>query len=157
MNQFGHKLGFACLALGVLAMLAFPAWRKFEVLRKGKAHAIGNTYQDLQNISLGVVVVCELEAGKLMNIPAEGVEMSGAQLYTCLAQSAPALDTARPNPVSMARKIICDVWGHGIHAKFQRTTKGIHLILLSDGPNGRNENGHGDDIVFEQDLETQAR
>jgi hypothetical protein len=85
------------------------------------------------------------------------VILTGKELFQTLASSDDAIGLAQLNPDSITRKAVVDVWDHEIHAKFTPSNNTLCILLWSDGPNRKNENCKGDDIVRELNISPKVK
>jgi hypothetical protein len=130
----------------------WPAYLKYEMHRNGEAHVIAYEHEDLQNLGHGLTFFCEFEKKDLLQSPSTNQSLSGAELYERLSQSKDALGMARPSEESISRRTFCDRWGNPIQGNVIRHGNKMHITLWSDGPNLRDEQGKGDDIIVEVDI-----
>ena len=141
------KLAVGGLVVFTLLCAGVSHYMKFESRRSARAHTIEYTRQDLRNIGLGLLTICELERKQLWDVREAERAVNGHELFELLVQSNEALKVARPTDTSTSRSSFCDRWGNEIHGQINLRGDQMHVVLWSNGPNRRDELGNGDDIV----------
>jgi len=136
----------------------WPMWRRYQNYRRDKAHNLTFEYEDLKTLHGALIFLIGVE-GKTP-VPVENstkLELTGTQLYGLLSESDDAMALARYSGASRERKAFIDRWGNEIHATLTHPGYKLHIRLWSNGPNGRNEEGVGDDVAFEGEVDLPRR
>jgi len=126
--------------------------RTFEQNRRARNDAVFRTRVELEGLSRGIRELCEVDDKRLVDNSDVAQILSGAELFARLSQSKYAFVSASLNQESETRHFVCDRWGHPIHARVTGHAGKLHVVLQSDGPNGRDDGGLDDDIVKEFDV-----
>lgn len=150
--QPAARITCAFVAFAAMSSAGFFAWHTLQIRHHARVHAISSSQQDLRDISTGLIALYEVDGVRVPHIGADQFQMTGSELYAQLASSPTALTLARPSDLSTRRAAFHDRWGSPIGAVFSRRVGALHVTIRSNGPNGIDEAGRGDDIVFEFDL-----
>lgn len=120
----------------------------------GDADAVWRTRNNLEHISLGIQWSCEVDNMYPVNLTSDVTNMTGRELFAILSRSKDAIGIASKKDVNtLSNCILLDGWKHEVHARFIVNGNTIHVILWSDGADGVNNNGKGDDVVDEFDMD----
>jgi hypothetical protein len=140
-------VGFACLALS-----AWVFYSRFKENQSATSHLISYTRQSLNNIASAIQIYSLIDRKRLTNVADEVVSLSGRDLYNIVSTSENAFDALKMHDATGRQKNFLDMWNREIHCKLQNHGDQQHIVLWSDGPNKKDEDGKGDDIVIGVDI-----
>lgn len=149
--------GVGLLTAVALAVFSWPYFVKLDTRRRAESHLVQFTRQDIKNVSLGLLLLCELEKKWCGEVRDGETVLTGREIYELMSRSQDALNATHPNDYSLGHKAFCDRWGNEIRGKVSTHAEGLHVTLWSIGPNNFDEGGKGDDIIEEFDLMVQQK
>lgn len=149
----------AILAVLVAGVGGFWLFDKKQSVSHGESHGSARTRMDIQNLALAIQIYVQ-ETGNLPDALSSGAraEINTKRLYaTLFGDNAVMLGIGQPAPHWQESKDLVDRWGHALNIVVRTNGEASFVIQVwSNGPNGKNEAGTGDDISG-NDLRVEVR
>jgi hypothetical protein len=146
----------AVIVVGAAALLYLLYQRfdeRWQFEGRGRAHAIAFAGSDLKVVADQFWWVYEGDQKDPVGIKENRhCALSGAELYDALGRGQRFEWSLARNRGWDTQGAVTDPWKRPIHAILRATGDSFRLRLWSDGPNGLNEMGGGDDILLVQEI-----